>query len=68
MQFREENPAEENPIFKPAGLPHFQIGDDSSNGIAPQRGHRIAALLPKQSASIGCPLVPVTAAFVIVAI
>ena len=29
MQFREENPAEENPIFKPAGLPHFQIGDDT---------------------------------------
>ena len=24
----EENPAEENPIFKPADSPHFQIGDD----------------------------------------
>jgi len=29
VQFSEENPAEENPIFKPAGLPHFQIGDDT---------------------------------------
>jgi hypothetical protein len=29
----EEDPAEEDPIFKPAGLPHFQIGDNMSRVI-----------------------------------
>jgi len=28
-QITEEDPAEENPIFKPAGLPHFRIGHDT---------------------------------------
>jgi len=34
-QITEEDPAEENPIFKPAGLPHFRIGHDkwSMHGI-----------------------------------